>query len=107
GPGGPTGGAMAMPSRITVAPVIGSALATPRIPSVPNKLRPLVIRTLVPRSLGDQGGGFAGAALTGTTLTRSGEIRLPTPGGMPSIVTSASPARASAGVSLTYGTSLS
>src|SRR5262249_35843574 len=36
-----------MPSRVTVALVIGSRLATPRIPSVPNRVRPLLIVWLV------------------------------------------------------------
>src|SRR3954470_1914355 len=42
--------AMAMPRRITVAPVIGSRFATPRMPSVPNRDRPLLIAALVARS---------------------------------------------------------
>src|SRR6185436_21056734 len=48
-PGCRSRAAIAIPSRVTVAPVIGSTLATPRIPSVPNNLRPLLIETLVSR----------------------------------------------------------
>src|SRR6185295_15470828 len=51
-PGWRSRAAIAMPSRVTVALVIGSRLATPRIPSVPNRVRPLLIVWLVaqPRS---------------------------------------------------------
>src|SRR3954465_8609252 len=48
-PGWRNRAAIAMPSRVTVALVIGSRFATPRIPSVPNSMRPLLIVTLVAR----------------------------------------------------------
>src|ERR1044071_9354752 len=48
-PGWRSRAAIAMPSRVTVALVIGSRLATPRIPSVPNSVRPLLIVWLVAR----------------------------------------------------------
>src|ERR1051325_4395267 len=46
-PGWRSRAAIAMPSRVTVALVIGSRLATPRIPSVPNRVRPLLLVWLV------------------------------------------------------------
>src|SRR5436190_18370455 len=48
-PGWRSRAAIAMPSRVTVALVIGSRFATPRIPSVPNRVRPLLIAILVAR----------------------------------------------------------
>src|SRR5262245_22382305 len=57
-----------MPSRITVAHVIGSRFATPRIPSVPNKIRPFVIAYFVGttsrRLRRDQLDVFGGQSLT-------------------------------------------